>query len=292
MAKRFTDTYKWDDEWFLELEPAFKLLWLYMLDNCDHAGVWKVNFKKASFCIGALIDRTTATRALSLRITEISVDKWFIHKFINFQYGVPLKRKNNAHRGVLKLLHSHDLPTSPYLAPNEELVTKPYDSLGDKDKDKDKDKDTSSSSFLNKKISLDKVIQLFNDTLANKPGSKIGFCHGLSGDQMREFVTTCSHKKFQELSTWEEIFQKVSVSDFLKGNKQGSSFVATLNWLVQHTNALNVLNGQFGSDENKPELPPNRPQKSFKSKTNGVVATPQNPTGNPYIQEALEKGLL
>lgn len=36
----------------------------------------------------------------------------------------------------------------------------------------------------------------------------------------------------------------------------------------------------------------NSAQKSFKSKTNGVVATPQNPTGNPYIQEALEKGLL
>jgi hypothetical protein len=37
---------------------------------------------------------------------------------------------------------------------------------------------------------------------------------------------------------------------------------------------------------------PNQAQERFKNKTNTVVATPQNPTGNPYLQEAIEKGYI
>ena len=37
---------------------------------------------------------------------------------------------------------------------------------------------------------------------------------------------------------------------------------------------------------------PNQAQDRFKNKTNTVVATPENPTGNPYIQEAREKGYI
>lgn len=35
-----------------------------------------------------------------------------------------------------------------------------------------------------------------------------------------------------------------------------------------------------------------RPQKSFSRKTNGVTPTPENPTGDPYLQEALDRGLV
>lgn len=37
---------------------------------------------------------------------------------------------------------------------------------------------------------------------------------------------------------------------------------------------------------------PGKAQAGFKNKSNGVVATPLNPTGNPYIQEAIEKGYI
>lgn len=36
----------------------------------------------------------------------------------------------------------------------------------------------------------------------------------------------------------------------------------------------------------------NQAQKTFKSKTNGVASTPENPTGDPYLQEAIDKGLV
>lgn len=141
MANRFTDTEKWKDEWFLSLEPTMKILWLYICDTCDYAGVWKVNFTLASFSVGTILDKQSALNAFGERVKVISDEKWHIPKFISFQYRGKLSPKNSAHRGVLKLLKFHGLETSPFEAPSEVL-----DSPSEGPKDKDKDKD---SSFIN-----------------------------------------------------------------------------------------------------------------------------------------------
>jgi hypothetical protein len=39
MAKRLTDSNKWNDSWFTNLPMDIKLVWIYLLDACDHAGV-------------------------------------------------------------------------------------------------------------------------------------------------------------------------------------------------------------------------------------------------------------
>jgi hypothetical protein len=98
VANRFTDTEKWKDEWFLKLEPMMKILWLYMCDTCDSAGVWKVNFHLASFSIGSILDKQSALKAMGDRIHVINCDKWFIPKFITYQYRGKLSPTNNAHR--------------------------------------------------------------------------------------------------------------------------------------------------------------------------------------------------
>lgn len=90
----------------------------------------------------------------------------------------------------------------------------------------------------------DSLIQLFNDKLAARAG-KIKHCRGLSANQIKEFLTTCSYKEFQTVSVWEEIFEKVSKTPFLNGSKKGSNFVATLDWLIIHGNALKVINGKY-----------------------------------------------
>jgi hypothetical protein len=46
MAKRFTETTKWDDPWFLDLSTAGKLFWLYLCDKCDNAGVIHIHERK------------------------------------------------------------------------------------------------------------------------------------------------------------------------------------------------------------------------------------------------------
>jgi len=52
VSKRFTDSEKWRDPWFRRLPTEYKLLWLYLLDECDVSGVWKVDLELATMIIG------------------------------------------------------------------------------------------------------------------------------------------------------------------------------------------------------------------------------------------------
>ena len=64
MAKRFTDSEKWKDAWFMDLPSKYKLFWLYLLDECNHAGIWKVNFKISTFYIGEHLEYSEVKRLL------------------------------------------------------------------------------------------------------------------------------------------------------------------------------------------------------------------------------------
>lgn len=134
MAKRFTDNEKWKDAWFMDLPAKYKLFWLYILDECNHAGVWKVNFKVASFYIGEHLEHSEVKRILNDRITIIDDKYWYIDKFIKYQYKCDvsgLNVKNNAHLSIINILNEYDL---------FKPLTSPLLGVMDKDKDKDKDK--------------------------------------------------------------------------------------------------------------------------------------------------------
>ena len=49
MAKRFTATEKWDDPFFFNLSNVEKLLWIFLLDKCDSAGIYDVNINVLNF---------------------------------------------------------------------------------------------------------------------------------------------------------------------------------------------------------------------------------------------------
>ena len=49
MAKRFTDTDIWKKKWFRKLPLEIKLLWCYLKDSCDHAGVIEFDAEVISF---------------------------------------------------------------------------------------------------------------------------------------------------------------------------------------------------------------------------------------------------
>lgn len=107
MAKRFTDSEKWRDPWFTELAPEMKLLWLYLLDNCDHAGIWKVNRKLAEFEMGVHPPWGEGPQSvpppLAGRVFQRG-DYWFIPKFLLFQYGRALNRGDAAKSSLDRVL--------------------------------------------------------------------------------------------------------------------------------------------------------------------------------------------
>jgi hypothetical protein len=68
MAKRLTETTKWRDVWFRNLEPQYKLLWLFILDNCTAAGIWDGDIQEAGFRIGFDLD---AVETLDLEDSDL-----------------------------------------------------------------------------------------------------------------------------------------------------------------------------------------------------------------------------
>jgi hypothetical protein len=153
MSKRFTDTEKWKDDWFLSLSNDEKVAWFWLLDNCNHAGICK-----PSICLLNFMCRTKYTEDELIKIMDGRLIKfegfWFIPKFLKFQYGT-LVSKMPAVKSVVKELKSKklldfskDFVEVPSINESDEsdnsslTVTEPLpkSSLTLKDKDKDKDK--------------------------------------------------------------------------------------------------------------------------------------------------------
>ena len=151
MAKRFTDTGKWKKKWIRELNPDMKLFWFYLLDNCDHAGVWEVDIDLASFQIGVKLDEARILKVFNRKIVSFKDGKWFIPKFIEYQYG-ELNESNRAHSSVIKILTKYGL----YKGLARGLQ-------GAKDKDKDKDKDKREGNFESIEESLDDLQAQFKN---------------------------------------------------------------------------------------------------------------------------------
>lgn len=114
MAKRFTDTGKWDKGSFMDLAPKMKLAWAYLCDKCDHAGIWDVNTKLMSMQIGWDYSLEDLLSGLRDRVELRNGSKLILKEFIEFQYG-NLNPSNRVHNSILQRVKS--------LAPSKPLVS-------------------------------------------------------------------------------------------------------------------------------------------------------------------------
>jgi hypothetical protein len=139
MGKRFTCTEKWRKPFIKALNPYCKLLWLYILDDCDSAGIWQVDMEVASLRIGYQITLEEALECYNDKIVLIDGgEKWFIPSFIEFQYPSGLSENNRAHISIIKNLDKY----KNQIKPLEHLSPAPYKPLehlakGAMDMDKD-----------------------------------------------------------------------------------------------------------------------------------------------------------
>tara|TARA_R110002167_G_scaffold76944_3_gene213911 strand:- start:324 stop:956 length:633 start_codon:yes stop_codon:yes gene_type:complete len=112
MAKRFTDTAKWSEDWFLEIKNPHKLFWIYVCDNCNHAGIFKPNKRMFELILGARIDINMFLEEINSdkqRILELANGKWYLTKFIEFQYGGKLNENNRVHKSILEILIANNI---------------------------------------------------------------------------------------------------------------------------------------------------------------------------------------
>lgn len=139
MAKRFTESAKWADPWFRGLEPSHKFAWLYLLDNCDTAGVIDLDKPLAEFQIGMKVHWHEFLEACDGRVAELECGKWWIVGFIKFQVG-EISEECRAHKPIIKSLEKHNL-SELYQKGIDRVSIPSLGTVQDKDKDKDKEKD-------------------------------------------------------------------------------------------------------------------------------------------------------
>ena len=154
MSKRFTDTNKYKKPFVRSLPGAYKLLWDYLYHDCDHAGIWIVDFDIAQIYIGddMPINKEQALKYFNngeIRIVEFNKgSKWFIPSFVEFQYGV-LSEDNRAHNSVIMILKKYNL-----LGKTNKPLRSSLNGAKDKDKDMDMDKDKDKDQKICKKINI------------------------------------------------------------------------------------------------------------------------------------------
>lgn len=142
MAKRFTATEIWGEDWFLSMPNEYKLFWYYILSACDHAGIFKVNTRSFTGLIEVSVSPSKALEHFNngkIRIRVLNESVWLIEDFFVFQYGTTFNPNNKMHESIEKLYSKFDLPMTSIRGLKD---------LKDRVKDKDKEINTESNTNL------------------------------------------------------------------------------------------------------------------------------------------------
>lgn len=136
--KRFTETSKWQDPFFRCLSAPAKMLWFYILDHCDNIGLVEINTKLVSLDCGLQI-KETHIKELGERLQNIGGGKYFVGKFIKFQYG-KLSASCIPHKKILEAIEYHSLKPNlvGYAYPTSRVGT----TLQEKKEDKEEEEDS------------------------------------------------------------------------------------------------------------------------------------------------------
>lgn len=181
MAKRFTDSDKWKDDWYISLNNDYKVVWQWLLDNCTHSGLCKRSMSLLNLmCKVDFLEDEMIVKMDKRIIAHGSY--WFIPKFIKFQYST-LHSNKAAVISVVKDIFIHNLkPMIPESFGNDYIIKEESfenhckmikDMVKDKDKDKVKDKGGMGGKI--KAISFENGFAIFPDNSKQRLGVSQNF---------------------------------------------------------------------------------------------------------------------
>ena len=237
MPKRFTDTEIWKNQrWFRKLSPINKLIFFYIKDQCNHAGIWKIDCSDLiddlgldSFSLENFIsemnsdfDKISGNKTYKERVKIIKNNNIWITGFIQFQYESKEKivSESSCVRTALQILKGLDI--------YEESINKGYITLKQKGA-------TLNNGFVTDK---DKDSISFNTLTSNKYSNEL--IDSNSWDSEKKyfkndevyFYKICSEYKFSK----DEI--NLKIEEFLKSLELGEDFKSVkelkrhfLNWI-------------------------------------------------------------
>lgn len=138
--KRFSDTARFDEGWYVELPPEMKAAWELLWAKCDCAGVWEPSFKLAEFQIGKKVAWGELAERLRGRIVILPSGAWWLRDFVRTQCG-ELSSECRAHIPVINRLREHRLITSDSLSIDYSMTIHSHkEQEQEKETDKEKEK--------------------------------------------------------------------------------------------------------------------------------------------------------
>ena len=109
MAYRYSNTDKWNDSWFISLEPMEKLLFNYLCDNCNIAGF--IEIIPSRWASDIKTDVTTIQGALKGLEKSIIYSNdnsvLYLKTFLKHQKNLPLNQNNKAHLGIISKFNNY-----------------------------------------------------------------------------------------------------------------------------------------------------------------------------------------
>lgn len=251
MAKRFTDTDKFSDPWYRRLSTKNKLLWDWMLCSCDHAGLISIDLEFVEMVIGEKFEDDVIEAHFSDRIYKLSPFKYFIPKFIKFQYG-ELNAASRIHASVIKKLLEHGIDYMRFDTLSVKSHTlKDKDKAKDKEQDKDQDKEQDKDQGL---LTVSNVLKILNSVCLTD--FRYGAAHARH-----------INARIQEGFTLEDFAAVVKFRQTTWGNDP------KMHIYIRPETLFGTKMDSYLQESKKP----------FK----GKFTTPENPTGNPYTAQRL-----
>src|SRR3989304_624276 len=103
---RITETDKWKDKWFRDLDPPEKLVFIYLYENCDDAGFIDIDFTNWGRDLKMTNDKIkecviNLQKCYIINKKECKPRKIWIKKFLLYQDKLPLNEQVIEHRVIL-----------------------------------------------------------------------------------------------------------------------------------------------------------------------------------------------
>lgn len=208
MAKRLTCSDKWQDPWFRKLTPELKCVWLFLLDKCDNAGVWKKDIDLMEFVISCSLDENNILDNINngkKRIALLDNEKWLVVDFIRFQW------KNNTKMlpNINKLCIEHGIDIDSLLIGDICPIDRTKVKVKVKTKDKVKDKVKSIDFEEFKYLKDNNFLKIFNSYCSGRKKKPTEHAKELALKKLHKFDILIAIKMLENsiMNGWEGIFE-------------------------------------------------------------------------------------
>ena len=221
-VKIFSETNKWNDLWFRNLTPVEKLIYLYVCDRCDHAGIWE--FDPDMLILHTKIDfinEDSWLEAFSPKIEKLPNGKWWIKNYITFQNPKGISRKFKHCNPIYASLEKNGIDPEQFSQSALNLETD--------------NKETSDYD-----VECKTVMDLWN----TKCGGQLSQITKITPSRAR-----CIKAATKEKVSFFDLFNKVLESDFLMGREV--KWKASFDWVIKPSNRIKIMEGTYGASENR-----------------------------------------